>query len=526
MELIRNMSEDYAAYLRDESQLIGYADTISFPKNEAEMLEAVRYCLANNIPINIQGARTGLSGGASPQGGHILNTSQMNKILGMRYDAENDTYYLRVQPGVLLTQLRKALANKSFVVADWDQASLDALSRIKPGQLIFGPDPTEPTASIGGMAACNASGSRSLFYGPVREHVEALRVILADGSLTELRRGQVFAQGLAFTLPLCDGGELRGMLPDYTTPQTKDAGYYIKPDMDMLDLFIGSMGTLGIISELEISLCPAYKLNWGLTAFLPDDLASINYTRILRGEKLPGLPAFPYRLTAIEFFDKQTLDMVVRQKAITPSFQQLQELPPDYHSAIYAEFNENDSESMWPTLEKLAEIITAVGGNPENTWVADGPRNLEKLIFFRHTVPECVNLIVAENKKYDPNITILSADMAVPDQYILDVYHMYHDDMAALDTGWIIFGHIGETHYHPDIFPRNKREYDEGMAVFESWARQVREWGGTITAEHGIGKLKKNLARIMYGEENLAKLQAFRRSMDPKGLLSPGNMID
>ena len=526
MELIKQLTEEYDAYLRDESRLLGTADTISFPKTEQDIVDIVKYCVANGIRINIQGSRTGLSGGATPAGGNIVNLSRMTKILGMRYDEATDTYYLRVQPGVLLLQVRKALENKNFDVSEWDDASKAALSRIKPGELIFAPDPTEPTASMGGMAACNASGSRSLLYGPVRNHVEKLRVVLSDGSVTELCRGGVRADGLKFELPLTDGGVWKGEMPPYRTPQTKDAGFYIKPNMEMIDLFIGSMGTLGIISELEIKLTKAPVHQWGVTAFLADDYASIDYVRILRGEKLPGKPTFDHMPAAIEFCDKPTLDTVQYWKKVTPSFKQLQELPEVYSSAIYAEFNEPSEEAMWDTLEKLCDVLVSVGGHPEDSWVANGLRNMEKLIFFRHTVPECVNLIVDENKRYNPNINILSADMAVPDEYIVDVYNMYHDSMAGHCRSWLIFGHIGETHYHPDIFPRTDEEYAAGMKIYESWAEQVRKWGGTITAEHGVGKLKKNLARILYGPENYKMLQDFKRSMDPQYLLSPENIID
>ncbi len=525
MALIREFTEEYTDYLRDESRIIGNADTISFPKTEEDMVSVIKNCYENNNPVNIQGARTGLAGGASPQGGHILNLGRMSKILGMRYNGEEDKYYLRIQPGVLLVQVRKALENKSFNIQGWNEESIATLNRIRPGQLFFSPDPTEPTASIGGMAACNASGSRSLLYGPTRDHINAIRVVLANGEVTALERGVHKVKGKDFVLPLESGGEFSGRLPDLETPNTKDAGFYIHENMDLVDLFLGSQGTLGVISELEICLMDAPKLMWGVTAFFPDDYTSINYVRVLRGEELPGLPVFKHKPAAIEFFDKQTLDMVLRQKAITPAFQQLQELPEVYSSAIYVEFNDGDADNFWPVLKELGQVIEAVGGNPNDTWVADGPLELEKLLFFRHTVPETVNLIVDEKRKKEPSITILSADMAVPDDCIVKVYDMYHNDLKNKTKEWIIFGHIGENHYHPDIFPNNKREYEEGHEIFKDWARQVREMGGTITAEHGAGKIKKELARIMYGDENVEKLRAFKTSLDPKYLLSPGNII-
>ena len=525
MELIRELTEEYTDYLRDESRIIGHAESISFPKSEEDLVAIVKYCYAHDIQINTQGARTGLAGGASPLGGHILNLGRMSKILGMRYDETTDKYYMRIQPGVLLVQVRKALENKSFNIQGWSEESIGALNRIKPHQLFFSPDPTEPTASIGGMAACNASGSRSLLYGPTRDHINAVRVVLADGEITTLHRGEHRAKGRDFELPLASGGKFAGRLPDYDTPNTKDAGYFIHEDMELIDLFLGSQGTLGIISELEICLMDAPKLMWGATAFFPDDYTSINYVRVLRGEELPGMPVFKHKPAALEFFDKNTLDMVVRQKALTPAFQQLQELPEVYSSAIYVEFNDSDPDSFWPVLKELTKVVEAVGGNPDDTWVADSPLELEKLLFFRHTVPETVNLTVDEKRKKEPTITLLSADMAVPDDCIVKVYEMYHNDLKNKTREWIIFGHIGENHFHPDIFPSNKQEYEEGQEIFKDWARQVSAMGGTITAEHGAGKIKRELAKIMYGEEGIEKLRAFKYTLDNKYLLGPGNII-
>ena len=217
-------------------------------------------------------------------------------------------------------------------------------------------------------------------------------------------------------LPLEGGGKFIGRLPDFDTPLTKDAGYYFHNDMDLVDLFMGSQGTLGIISELEISLMDAPKLMWGVTTFLSKDQAALDYIRVIRGDELAGIPYFSHKPAAIEFFDKNALDMILKQKEITPAFQQLQEVPSDYNCAVYAEFNDSDMDSFLPALKDLAKVIEAVGGNPDNTWVAKGMRQLEKLLFFRHTVPETIDILIDENRKNEPCITILSTDMAVPER--------------------------------------------------------------------------------------------------------------
>lgn len=525
MELIKPLGEEYGDYLRDESRIMGFAEYIAFPKSEADIIAIVKYCGEHNLGINVQGGRTGLAGGASPAGGLVLNLSRMNKILGLRYDAARNQYFLRVQPGILLSQVRKALELKAFDISGWDQDSIAALAQVKPGQLFFSPDPTEPTASIGGMAACNAAGARSFLYGSTRKYISSLRAVLADGAVTALKRGRDRAQGRAFSLPLIDGSSREGMMPDFDTPAVKDAGYYLRDDMDLLDLFIGSQGTLGIISELELALIPAPRLMWGVTAFLPDNAAAVAYIRLLRGEKIEGYPLFPYKPASLEFFNRHALGLVERQKQITPAFRQLQALPPDYNCAVYAEFNDDDPEQFFPVLNALCAVLRAVGGDPDKTWVAHGLRELEKLLFFRHAVPETVDIIVEENKRREPCITLLSTDMAVPDQYLGRLLDIYCHDLERTDLQWVIFGHAGENHFHPNILARDKQEYAQGHEIFEKWAHDVHAMGGTISAEHGAGKIKRSLARIMYGAENMQKLKDFKRSLDPRGLLGPENIL-
>ncbi len=524
MDLIRKMSREYEGYLFDESRTMGHAQYIAFPTNEEELREVIRWCAEENVRLTAQGGMTGLAGGASPEGGLALNLSRMNKILGLRRD-ENGVYYLRVQPGLLLTQLRKALANKSFDISGWSAESIETLREVKAGALFFPPDPTEPTASLGGMASCNACGARSVLYGCTRAHIHALRVVLADGRVCALTRGMQKADGRHVTLQMEDGSTLETVLPSFDTPDIKDAGYYIRENMDLIDLFMGSQGTLGILSELELTLKPSLKHLWGLTTFFPDDENALAYVRALKHRPDAGVPAFPYSPSSIEFFNKNALDMVVRQKEITPAFQQLQELPENYHCGVYAEFGGDDPTEMIPILKALSAVVSAVGGDPARSWVARDAQELEKLLFFRHTVPETIDLIIEENKKNEPCITILSTDMAVDDDHFDELFHIYKHDLESTNLHWIIFGHIGENHVHPNILARNKEEYEQGHAIFEKWARDVHRMGGSISAEHGAGKIKRKLALIMYGEDKMRELAHFKRSLDPMGLLGPGNII-
>lgn len=516
MSIVQPYTDNYKSYLLDESRTMGSAQYVAFPKSEAELVEAMRFARDHGVPVTPQGARTGLAGGASPQGGMILNLSRMNRILGIRRDA-GGRFLLRVQPGVTLLAVRRALLHKSFDVSGWDEASLETLRDVRAGALFFSPDPTEPTASVGGMASCNACGARSFLYGSTRKHVQSVRVVLADGRVTALTRGRDRAQGRDFVLPCTDGTGLRGALPEFDTPLIKDAGYFLRADMDLVDLFLGSQGTLGVISELELMLLPSPALLSGVTAFFPDDECALSYVRAMK--------AFVPKPASIEFFGKRALDMVEAQKAETPAFQQLQPLPEGYCCAVYVEFNFDRKDALCPTLARLSGVLEASGGDPERTWVARDALEVEKLLLFRHSVPETIDILVEKNKKNEPEITILSTDMAVDDAHFDALFHLYKRDLENSGLPWVIFGHIGENHVHPNILARNLDEYRRGHALFEKWARDVRDMGGTITAEHGAGKIKRKLALILYGEEKMRALWALKRTLDPGCLLGPGNIL-
>lgn len=145
----------------------------------------------------------------------------MNRYLGLRRD-EQGQFLLRVEPGVVLSELRKQLSKKVLPTAGWDQASLEAYEEFQEAPEQFFPtDPTEASACLGGMAACNASGARSYAYGPMRPHITGLHVALADGDLLELQRGEAFAQGRHLSLVTAAGRALELDLPSYTMPKTK-----------------------------------------------------------------------------------------------------------------------------------------------------------------------------------------------------------------------------------------------------------------------------------------------------------------
>ena len=521
-------NEMYGEYLRDESRQTGTAESIIFPRTEEEIINSVKECAEKSIQITTQGARTGLAASAVPFGGHIINLSKMNNVTGARYDRESDRFFLKCQPGVLLAEVRKYLLNKSFSVSGWDEQSKEALSFMEKNQWFYSTDPTEISASIGGMAACNASGAKSFRYGSTRDHVEAIRVVLANGDVLSLKRGQSFAKDGCFELVTENGRVIAGELPVYSMPDVKKntSGYFNKPHMDMIDLFIGSDGTLGIISEIEIELNKKQEACWGVTMFMPDEEKALDLVRAARGEKIfDDMLPLNLKPSAIEFFSHKALEMLKIQQKTNPAFASIQEIKDGYHTAVYIEIESDSDEEIWNGIEMLGTVIVKLGGDEEATWVANNPTSLEKLHSFRHACPECVNMQIDIAKKTDSRITKLGTDMSVPDDRLKEVMKMYNEDIKNYNLHAVIFGHIGNNHLHVNTIPRNMDEYKRGKALYITWAEKIAAMGGAVSAEHGVGKLKVPFLQKMYSKEELNEMRKIKKLFDPAQLFNRDAVI-
>ena len=492
-------------FLRDESRKCGTAEAITFPRSTAELVAAVREAAVRGHPVTPQGSRTGISAGAVPDGGFIVNLSKMDRILDMRTDSDGHTF-LRVQAGLPLVALRRHLATM-------ERSGTEA----RP--YVFPPDPTEASASLGGMAACNASGACSYAYGPTRDHIEGLTVVLADGDTLTLRRGQAFATGRHFSLTTDSGRTISGELPDYAMPSVKNAaGYWVRPDMDLLDLFIGNEGTLGIIAELELRLTPKPYKTLGVLCYLADEAHVLDLVDSLRRHVHE---AHPHTLAALEYFDEGALRLI---RACAPHTGLLLPPPrPHWSCALYVEWAlVSDENTPEPLMDRL---LTACGSSADDTWVAADAPTLDKLKTFRHAVPEQVNAIIAERKRQHPELTKLGTDLSVPDDKLKDVMRLYRSDLKAAGLEHVIFGHIGNNHVHVNILPRDMAEYAAGKALYRHWAEQVVAWGGSVSAEHGIGRLKKDLLAVMYGSDGIAAMRRLKVLFDPSNRLNPGRLF-
>ncbi|EDS78595.1 oxidoreductase, FAD-binding [Clostridium botulinum C str. Eklund] len=517
--LIKQLQKEHQDYLRDESRKIGLAESISFPKTEQEIKDILLYLNNTKTPVTVQGARTGITAGSVPKNGHILNLSKMNNIKALSYDKNLDTFLVTVEPGVILCELRTTLKNKNFDTKNWNENSLNSLKQLRSSdEFFFSPDPTESTAAIAGMVACNASGACSFKYGPTRNYIEGLKITLITGDTFSIKRGENTIKNGKFSITTDSGRVIEGCIPKYSMPKVKNAsGYYAMEDMDLIDLFIGSEGTLGIITEIKIKLLKKPKSIYGVTAFFDSEEKSLNFVESLRENLNPA---------AIEFFNNKALNLIRKEKEKNPAFEKLLDLPKNFHTAVYSEYHDISNDKNLNTLLKVGTLMENCGGCEAHTWVAINSQAEEQLHFFRHAVPEAVNLLIDERRKEYPSLTKLGTDMAVPNSKLKEVMKLYNDSLEASNLESVIFGHIGDNHLHVNIIPKNMDDYKKGKELYNSWSKKIVSMGGTISAEHGVGKLKTSLFKQMVGTSGLKEMKSLKLLFDPDNRLNCGNLFE
>jgi FAD/FMN-containing dehydrogenase len=351
----------------------------------------------------------------------------------------------------------------------------------------YAPDPTEWTASIGGNISTNASGSRSFRYGSTRRHVRALTVALMDGTVRTFRRGE----RLEF-----------GYHPVPAPATTKNtAGYYLPPEAEWVDLFCGSEGTLGIVLEAELDLRKQPEAVLSGVVFFPGDAAALAAVDAWRRVS---------QLNMLEYMDEPSLGFLRGPYG--------REIPPQARACLMIE-QELDGLDGDP-LEEWVERLEAAGAL-EDSWFGETARDRERFRTFRHTLPELVNAKVRQN-----GCQKLSSDFAVPLERNGEMLAYYQRSLGERFPGkFTIYGHIGDAHVHVNILSESQADFEAGQQWLNEAAVQAVALGGTVSAEHGLGKRKRHFLPLMFTPEQIESMRAVKRRLDPGWLLSPGNLF-
>jgi FAD/FMN-containing dehydrogenase len=370
---------------------------------------------------------------------------------------------------ISLTRLRKLEVGQGRAVVGPGVLLRDVQAAAAHSGQFYAPDPTENTSSIGGNIAANSSGSRSFRYGATRRHVLSLRVALMDGSIVTLKRGDK----IDFDVP-------RISLPRTTK---HSAGYPLAPGMEWVDLFVGNEGTLGVVTEAELQFLPAPGERIGGVVFFRSEDHALD--AVDRWRPTPGL-------NMIEYIDHASLQM----------------MDVAHQAALMIEI-EGDAD------------IDMAGALEEESWFATSASDRERFRVFRHTLAEKANERVRRT-----GFVKFGTDYAVPldkNREMMAIYRRVMDQDAP--GRYVIYGHIGDAHVHVNSFPETLEQFERGKAVMTDLAREAVKLGGTVGAEHGLGKRKAHLLEIQYPPDQIAAMKDVKRRFDPQWLLGQGTLF-
>jgi D-lactate dehydrogenase (cytochrome) len=485
----------------------GHAAGVALPESEAD----VAAWLATGEPLLPVAAQSSLTGGATPFGEIVLSVSRLNRIVDL---ADS---HVTAQAGVPLVALQETLAAREV----W-----------------FPPVPTFLGACVGGVIATNAAGAATFKYGPTRHWVQAATIVLPGGEVLDLVRGETHAddEGV-FEIVTASRGPIRLQAPRYTMPQVPKctAGYYAAPAMDLLDLFIGSEGTLGVVVEATLTVAARPDAQCLALVPVPTEAEAIALVGRLRDAARSDMD-----VAAIEHLDARCLQILREDGALAKHHVSvpddtavvllvLIELTPgrDAGPTAWQQIaGALDADAPDTALVRFCRLLDASNLLDHTEIALPGDRRREaQWLAIREAVPAGVNQRVGTARRtIDAAITKTAADMIVP-------FHQFGDMMAecrrlfesrGLDLA--VWGHISDGNVHPNVIPRSREDVDRGRAAIMDLGRTVIALGGSPLAEHGVGRnpVKQRLARLLVGDRAWEDMRAIKRALDPAGQLAPG----
>ncbi len=457
----------------------GHATGVAFPRT----IEEVAALVAPADHILPVGAQSSLTGGATPRGDVVLSTRGLTSLA-----IDAGAMRVRVGAGLPLAELQRALASAG---------------------LYYPPIPTYDGAFVGGTLSTNAAGAATFKYGSARRWVEALTVVLADGTILLIERGRTKAAEMV-------------SVPTYVMPDVPklSAGYYARHDMDLVDLFVGSEGTLGVIVEATLRVM-ALPRKCAALVTCASDAQAVALTAALREQAaLAWRGDGPLDVAAVEFMDTRALALVpdeafARARVARPAegavlvLVQI-EVPGDDDAALAA----------------LADVLDACGITEDPVLAMAGDdRAVARMFELREAVPASVNRHIAGvQARVDPGVHKTAGDMIVPFDTLEASIALYRRAFESRGLRYAIWGHVSDGNLHPNVVPDTLRDVEAGSEAILEMAHEVLAMGGAPLAEHGVGRsaLKQRLLREMYGDRGIDEMRAVKRALDPGWKLSSG----
>lgn len=417
-------------------------DAIVSPRNTKEVSEIIRLCQSKKIPIVPRGSGTNLAAGTVPSsGGIVLLFKHMNKILEL--DEENLT--VTVQPGVI---------------------TKDLIDYVEKFDLFYPPDPSSMKIStIGGNINENSGGLRGLKYGVTRDYVYGLEVVMANGDVVKT------------------GGKL-----------AKDVAGY-----DLTSLFVGSEGTLGIVTEATLKLLPKPTYKETMLAFYDSlEHAAETVSKIIASKIIPA---------TLEFMDQATIEVVEEYTKIG--------LPTDVEAVLLLE-QDGPEEVVRDEMKRMEQICKA--NHARELTVASTQEEAESLRTARR---------VALSALARKTPTTILEDATVPRSKIAEMVRKIRSIAEKHNVTICTFGHAGDGNLHPTCLTdaRNKEEMERVEEAFAEIFSASIDLGGTITGEHGVGEMKAPYLEWKLGKEGIDVMKNIKDALDPAHIMNPGKVF-
>jgi len=440
---------------RDASGVELIPDSVARPTSRAEVLALLHEAQRDRTPVTTAGAQTSTTAASLTDQGMLLSLRGLEGV----HDIDRTARTVRVAPGTLLGPLKRQLAAEGWLLA---------------------PDPTsEEDCTVGGAIACNASGARSLRYGATRDHVRGLTVALMTGEVLELRRPSL---------------------------EKNTVGY--APVHDLVDWFVGSEGTLGVILEAELALLPEPAWVIGLSIPFPIEADALAFVIAARESR-------HLSPRCLEFLDSGAF-AIARAAAQDPSWANAAD------SLIYTELSGSESEE--PPLEAWLELAGLHNALDDDIRVYDTEAALRDARRLRHAVPATMHERAAPHRANGGRR--ISTDWAVPYRRLGEA--LAASRRAVEERGLlapVTFGHAGNGHPHQNFIARDAAEIERITDAVSATLHEVIALGGTVAAEHGIGKIKSRWLPLQMSATQRAMMRAIKHELDPDNLLARGNIL-
>jgi D-lactate dehydrogenase (cytochrome) len=469
----------------------GFAAGIAFPQTAAEVA-ALAASAPRLLPI---GAQSSLTGGATPRGELLIGTRGLAGVTLLSRTA------VRVGAGVPLLDLQRQLAAH---------------------QLYYPPVPTFDGAFVGGTIATNAAGAATFKYGSTRPWVEAITVVLADGAILTIHRSATTASDDgSFELIYPSGAVVRVRVPTFHMPDVSklSAGYFARPGMDLIDLFIGSEGTLGIIVEATLRVIALPRRAHVLVTCESEGQALALTAALRREAALSWRGDGPLDVAAIEYVDDRSLTHIPDEAFVRAGLSR----PAPSAAMLVAQLEVTHETAA---IERLSQVLASCGAFDDPLVALPGDESAAaRLVGLREAVPAAINgLIAATKARTHADIEKTAGDFIVPFDRLGAALTLYRDTFDRHDLDYAIWGHLSDGNLHPNVLPQTLDEMHRGRGALLEIARGVIALGGAPLAEHGVGRsaLKQQLLLQLYGERGVEEMRAVKRALDPGWKLAPG----